>query len=300
MDIAFITVNYNTRNLLEDLVSFFHSTRFPFSYCFVVVDNNSTDGSAELLADTRGIVHIQNQDNVGYGSAVNQGIAVTDSKYVCVLNTDLILNRETLVALWEYLESLPTVDLACPLICSPGTLQVQHFIFHESLIELYVDTVFRWMGRMLKRKLMRAKTPMAVEGIMGPFIFLRRRLIKDNKLFDESFNFYYEDNDLAHRLKERGTTCVVLPQQRIIHLGGQSSSILSTNLVFLVNRYKYLAKHYGTGHAKNIFRMEFVRAWMRMQKYRIRFLFLRRESDAGKIEAIRESCSALMRIIEPV
>lgn len=297
MDIAFITVNYNTRQLLEDVVSFFNGSTFPFSHSLIVVDNNSGDGSVDFLARASGIIPILNQDNVGYGRAVNQGFSASDSTYVCVLNTDLILNREALIALWQHLESHPGIGLACPLICDPGTLQVQNFIFHESLIELYVDGVFRWKGRDLKRRVTTTEDPVSVEGVMGSFLFFRRDLAAGAKLFDESFNFYYEDNDLAHRFKDRGVCCHVLPQQRIVHLGGQSSSTLSTNLVLTTNRYRYLLKHYGTWHAKNIFRLNILRNWMIVQKYRIKALLFRQEAMASKMAIQKKICNEFRHVM---
>jgi N-acetylglucosaminyl-diphospho-decaprenol L-rhamnosyltransferase len=297
MDITFITVNYNTKQLVKDLINFFGNTPFPFSHDLVVVDNKSSDGSAELIANTSGITGILNQDNVGYGRAVNQGVEATAGKYVCVLNTDLILNRDALVALWEYLETHQDAGLACPLICDPGTMNIQNFVFHENMIELYVDSVFRWKGRSLKNQLSSAKTPVPVEGVMGSFIFMRRSLIENNKIFDEAFNFYYEDNDLAHRLKKRGVACMVLPQQHIVHLGGQSSSGLSTNQVFLKNRYKYLLKHYGSSHARNIFMLDYFRAWVNLLKYRLRSGVLGRESDSRKAAAMQTSCNELKKLL---
>ena len=297
MDITFITVNYNTRQLLEDVVSFFNDSTFPFSHTLIVVDNNSGDGSVDFLAGASGIIAILNQDNVGYGRAVNQGFSASDSTYICVLNTDLILNRAALIALWHHLESHPGVGLACPLICDPDTLQVQNFIFHESLIELYVDAVFRWKGRDLKRRVTTTEDPEPVEGVMGSFLFFRRDLAEGAKLFDETFNFYYEDNDLAHRFKDRGVRCDVLPQQRIVHLGGQSSSTLSTNLVLTTNRYRYLLKHYGMWHAKNIFRLNILRNWMIVQKYRIKSLLFRQEAMASKMVIQKKICNEFRHVM---
>jgi len=298
MDIAFITVNYNTKQLLEDVVSFFNGTAFPFSFCLVVVDNNSVDGSADFLRETPGVIPVLNRDNVGYGRAVNQGVAASDSKYICVLNTDLILNRDALIALWNHLELQPEVGLACPLICDPGTMQVQNFMFHESLIELYIDTIFRWKGRDLKRRVLNTSKPVDVEGVMGSFLFFRRNLAEGDKLFDEAFNFYYEDNDLAHRLKDRGVRCDVLPQQRIVHLGGQSSSALSTNRVLTANRYRYLVKHYGAWHANNIFRQNILRNWLKVQKYRLKALYCGQEAMESKISMQKKICDEFRSVMQ--
>jgi GT2 family glycosyltransferase len=298
MDIAFITVNYNTKQLLEDVVTFFNGTTFPFNYCLVVVDNNSVDGSADFLRGARGVIPILNRDNVGYGRAVNQGVAASDSSYICVLNTDLILNREAVVALWNHLESQPEVGLACPLICDPGTMQLQNFMFHESLIELYVDTIFRWKGRDLKRRVSETRKPVVVEGVMGSFLFFRRNLAEGDTLFDEAFNFYYEDNDLAHRLKDRGVRCDVLPQQRIVHLGGQSSSALSTNRVLTANRYRYLLKHYGAWHANNIFRQNILRNWLKILKYRLKSMLCGQEAMESKISMQKNICDEFRSVMQ--
>ncbi|MBJ6725947.1 glycosyltransferase family 2 protein [Geomesophilobacter sediminis] len=297
MDITFVTVNYNTKKLLQEMVSFFAGTEFPFSYSFVVVDNDSRDGSVAYLAQAPGVVPILNRENCGYGRAMNQGIAASDSRYVCILNTDLILNRAALVALWEYLESHPETGLACPLICDPGTLKPQNFIFHESLLEHYVETVSRSRARALRRQMVEAREPFPVQGVMGSFMILRRSLIGEEGLFDEDFIFYYEDTDLAHRLKARGVRCMVLPEHQIVHLGGQSSSNLSSLQVFLNSRHRYLMKHFGVRHTRNILCMVWWRTWIGLQKYRTKAVLLRRDSDKKKLAFMQRNCGELGRLI---
>src|SRR6266571_3173577 len=123
-DVVFVIVSYNTRRLLEELFNFFAGIALPFSYSLIVVDNNSTDGSKEYLRQQKHVTVIQNEENIGYGQAMNRGIAASESSYVAVLNTDLILNGEALTALWNYLESHSDVGICAPLICNAdGTLQ---------------------------------------------------------------------------------------------------------------------------------------------------------------------------------
>ncbi|HQB40008.1 MAG TPA: glycosyltransferase, partial [Deltaproteobacteria bacterium] len=103
-DITFVTVNYNTRDLVREMLNFFRSASLPFSHALVVVDNNSTDGSHEFLTAQDDLLYIPAGENLGYGRAINRGIQASDSRYICVLNTDVVLNGACLTRLWEFME----------------------------------------------------------------------------------------------------------------------------------------------------------------------------------------------------
>ena len=103
IDISFVTVSFNTLDLVKDLLEFFYSVKLPFSYRLIVVDNDSHDGSQEFLRQCNDIVYIQSGSNCGYGRAINLGIAASASSYICVLNSDVLLNRKALVTIWEFM-----------------------------------------------------------------------------------------------------------------------------------------------------------------------------------------------------
>jgi GT2 family glycosyltransferase len=90
-------VNYNTCELVREMLGFLRSSALPFSYKLVVVDNKSKDDSHEFLSTQDDILYIQAGENLGYGRAINRGIQAVESRYVH-LNTD-VLNREALVTL---------------------------------------------------------------------------------------------------------------------------------------------------------------------------------------------------------
>lgn len=297
VDIAFVTVNYNTRTLLEQLIRFFAVNSFPFSYQLIVVDNCSTDGSTALLKNPVGFTAIRNTKNAGYGKAINQGIAASSSRYICVLNTDLILSDEALTGLWEYMEANLDVGVVAPLVCDPGTLKLQHFYFHESIFELYSTTLFRLRSKLIRRKLVTTRSPVQTEGIMGPFLFLRRNICPDNILYDEDFDFYYEDTDLAHRLKQRGVISMILPRYSIIHLGGQSSSHFSSFQVFTRSRYRYLVKHFSKKHARYILWLERLRSRGKLLKYLVKNYFVRTGYNEERIRFLREICREFEKYI---
>jgi len=264
VDVAFIIINYNTKDLLEDLLNFLAFSELPFTYTLVVVDNNSSDGSVEFLAKREDVFVIQNRKNIGYGRAANKGVEASDSRYVCILNTDLILNTEALTAVWHYLENNPRVGVCSPVLCYPNG-RIQGFFFKFNILILYSDLINKLYSKSKKIYIGLAKSPVRVDGVTGAFIFLRRSFVADTKLFDEDYFFYYEDTDLAHRWKNKNLVCMVLPQYKIVHLGGQSSSVKNA-IIFYHSKYIYIKKHWGDNHYRMIYKLDYV-------KIRIKIIF---------------------------
>ena len=266
-DIAFVTVNYNTCGLVQNLLDFFQGAALPFSYVFVIVDNNSSDGSHEMLKGRSDVVYIPAGENLGYGRAINCGVAAVDSRYICAMNTDVILDEGTLSALWNFLEQTPDAGVVAPRIANRDG-STQGFMFHRSCMSIIFNSLNKIRSSSLKRSLANATAPMRVQGVMGAFFVIRRSCLQDAKLFDEEFFFYFEDNDLAHRLLEAGVHCYVLPRHHLVHLGGSSTSVEGAR-VFYRSKKLYLKKHYGESFAGMILALDRVRLRMKFIKYSI-------------------------------
>jgi N-acetylglucosaminyl-diphospho-decaprenol L-rhamnosyltransferase len=265
VDISFITVNYNTCALVQDILNFFKAASLPFSYSLVIVDNNSTDGSHELLNGRTDVVYIPAGENLGYGRAINRGVEAVDSRYVCAMNTDVILDEVTLVALWEFIEHTPDAGVAAPRITNRDG-STQGFMFHRSILSIVFNSMNKIRSSMLKRKLAHATAPMRVQGVMGAFFLIRRSCIPRGILFDVDFFFYFEDNDLAHRLLDAGVACYALPSHSLVHLGGSSTSLEGAR-VFYRSKNLYLRKHYGSLFADVIKTIDRFRLRMKFLKY---------------------------------
>lgn len=283
VDVAFITVNYNTRALVEELIRFFKATTLPFSYRFVVVDNNSTDGSRELLEqeDWEPLLYLQTNENLGYGRGMNRGLAAIDCRYACIMNTDLILNQEALTALWHFFECSPAAGVAAPVILGADH-RIQGFIFSPGILSLYSQLYAKVRIKQSKLRVLRAATPLQVPGVMGAF-FMFRRSSFTNGLFDEDFFFYYEDTELAHRYWHAGIKCYVLPQVSIVHLGGQSTSAEGGRL-FQVSRKLYILKTYGKFHASLLGVLDRLRLYGKFLKYYLLRLIFSTEKINSKYD----------------
>ena len=279
-DIAFVTVNYNTRELVREMLDFFRSALLPFSYKLVVVDNNSTDGSHEFLAAQDDLLYVPAGENLGYGRAINRGIQASDSRYICVLNTDVVLNEACLTRLWEFMEQTPESGVVSPRIANRDG-STQGFIFHKCRASIILNIVNKLITSALKRKLAQASAPVRVHGVLGAFFVIRRTAFSGDRLFDEDFFFYYEDTDLAHRLFDAGIPCYALPDCSVIHLGGSSTSIEGARMFYKSKRL-YLTKHYGSSFAGTILSLDRLRLRMKHLKYILLSLVIPSEKIARK------------------
>ena len=279
IDIAFITVNYNTLECVKHMANFFSGLDAPFTFTFTVVDNNSTDGSQGFLQSRPEINYLQTGKNLGYGRGINRGVAATASKYVCVTNTDVILNRDALVNLWRFLEEQHDAGVCAPRITYEDGRD-QGMVFKESLFSNYANWFAKLLARYEKLRIARATSPLRVDGVMGAFFLIRRSVISPPALFDEDFFFFYEDTALAHTLKNSGVPCFIVPSATIIHLGGKSRSTNSISS-FYESKYLYLRKFYGPLHAKAIYLTDRARI---LRKWSLYSLFSRL-TDSERIKA---------------
>ncbi len=257
-----MTVSYNTLQCTEQLTTFFSTLDVPFTFSLTVVDNNSHDGSQDFLRSRPGINYLQTGENLGYGRAINRAAGATDSKYICVTNTDVTLNRKALISLWAFMEQHGDAGLCAPRIFSEDGRD-QGMVFHPSLFSQYAHWYAKHRARSAKREIAVAAAPLKVPGVMGAFFLIRRSVVPAPKLFDEDFFLFYEDTALSHALMNGGVSCFVVPEATIIHIGGKSGS-KSSVVRFYESKYLYLNKFYGPAHTRAIYyldRARILRKW---------------------------------------
>jgi GT2 family glycosyltransferase len=265
VDIAFITVNFNTLQWITRLADFFKTLEAPFTFNFTVVDNGSEDGSREFLQAHPEINYLPMGENIGYGRAINRGVEATAGKYVCVTNTDVVLNRNALIEIWKFLEERSDAGVCAPRITYENG-RSQGMVFSKSLFSHYANWFGKLQASYVNVRLAKAADPLRVDGVLGAFFLIRRSAMPPPTLFDEDFFFFYEDSALAHTLMNRGVPCYVLPSVTIIHISGQSRSTNSISF-FYESKYKYLKKFYGPFHARAIQFMDRVRIFRKWSIY---------------------------------
>jgi GT2 family glycosyltransferase len=206
----------------------------------VVVDNASTDGTVEavrrLFPDT---TVVANRDNVGFGAAANQGLGLTTSGPVLVLNPDTEVPPHALATCLTRLDELPTVGmLGCKLVRADGSIDraSRRNVPTPANSLMYMTRLERLLGP----RDTSYNPPLALyelEGeagaLCGAFMLVRREALEKVGGFDEAFWMYGEDLDWSVRFRQAGWGVHYFPSVAVLHLkGGSSGSIRSLRVTY--------------------------------------------------------------------
>lgn len=221
-----------------------------------VVDNASTDGSAEMVREQfPWVTLIENTENVGFARANNQALHQATGHYLLLLNSDTEVRSGALATLVAELEAHPEAGAAGPRVLNPdGSPQNSYgrlpTVLDELLGPYWADFATKpWgaLGRQLWRKRSAAGEPFPVDRVSFACTLIRRAALEQVGLLDESFEFYSEDYDWFKRLKDAGWQALYCPRAEIVHHWGASSRQRSEWALRQLYRSKrrYFAKHHG-------------------------------------------------------
>lgn len=275
-DLAIIIVSFNTKALLlKTLESAYRAVKkSKLSAEIFVVDNASTDGSSEAVAKFYPDVNLlTNKTNRGYAHANNQAIKLSNSRYILLLNSDTLLSEKTISVMSEYMDQHPKVGVStCRVLLSDGSLDPAcHRGFPTPWAAL---TYFLGLEKLLPRAKIFSQYHLyhlpldqihEIDSPCGAFYLIRRSVVTQIGLLDETFFMYAEDLDWSYRVKSSGWKIIYNPQTYIIHLkkrSGRRSSDLSSKRRATVEFYEtmkiFYQKHYEKRYPKILMLLVFV------------------------------------------
>lgn len=270
--VSAVVVSYNTRDWLVRCLSALTSIGIDTA----VVDNASSDGSAEVVArEFPQISLLPLTENRGFGAAANEAIRHIDTSYVLLLNADAWPRGNPLPRLLAVAEEQPQVA-----VVAPGLVDVDHVpqrsVFgyprRPLSLALYVafpgavSRAFRaWQAARPRRRgeSPRTSTCLPVQGNdfpAGAALLLRRSAFEAIGGFDESFFMYSEETDLCLRLREAGWRIVHCPSEEFVHVGGASTRQQHREMhrEQIVSHLRFIAKHAGEGAAIRALRLSVI------------------------------------------
>jgi len=224
--ISILIVNWNTRELVLQCLDSLPDEVDGAACEVIVVDNGSTDGSAEALAERPEIELIRNSSNLGFAAAVNQAYQHSRGEFVLLLNSDVDLEQDTLSSLLGFLIEHPAAAGAAPLYVNPdGSPQPFHFrlpTFTMTLANGSAAVRFLLPGseRLLREYRMLDEDfsqPRPVPQPSASCLLLRRSVLPGDHIFDERYPIFFNDVQLARSIGERGLTLWVTPDATVVH-----------------------------------------------------------------------------------
>ncbi len=228
----------------------------------LVVDNASTDGSADALAHTFPHVGvIRNRTNLGYAAAANRGLAASRGDLVLFLNPDVEVMDGAIARCAQHLRQDPKIALAgCRLLNPDLTRQrsVENFLSVSGLVLdniLSLPLLARLAAACRRAGLVPPETG-AVDWVHGAFMLCRRSALEEIGGFDPDYFMYAEDMDLCYRLRRKGYRVAYVDEAAAVHVGQASSAKLfgaKPTAQILRSTILFFRKHRGR-HAAWAFR----------------------------------------------
>lgn len=252
-DINILIITYNSRAFIGACIDSLFSSKDVYSK-ITVVDNASTDGTAELIKEKYPSVKVlKNMENTGYACAVNKGVASVDGDFFIVANADVIFHRDTVCQMVEYLMMHPDVGVVGVQQVFPDGKWQRSYGNVPGIVDsiknlIGITTLHNWVRRFAWPRRIDSY-PKEVGYIDGAAMAIRKEAYESVKGFDESFFFYGEEADFCFRLRKAGWKVIFLPTTILTHIRGGSSRRADTDtekyLQLHVNsKLLFLKKHY--------------------------------------------------------
>jgi GT2 family glycosyltransferase len=252
MDISFIIVNWNTKGLLSDCLESIIKTVEELMYEIIVVDNASSDGSVEMLAQKYPQVKtIANKENRGFGAANNQGFTVMQGKYALLINTDAVLTTGAVKKLWDFAEGNPDAAIVCGQLLNADGSRQNSIAAFPTLFTLAANTsLLEYLfPRKYPSKRYEHAGPLEVDSAIGACMMIRKKALDEVSFFDDRYFFFFEETDMAYSMKRAGWRVYQVPDALIYHLQGQSiGHNACSRIEFYRSRYQFLSKWHGEAY----------------------------------------------------
>lgn len=263
MELSIIIVNYKTLKLTSNCIdSIIKSNTKGLDYEIIVVDNASADGSIEAIQKQFPRVKtIINNENQGFSKANNLGIKAAIGEYILLLNSDTIVELNTLKGAYDFIKDHKHIGaLGCKILLPSGKLDVackrsfptpMNGIYHS----LNLDDAFPESVRFGEYNLtfVDENKTCSIDCIMGAFMMVPRKVIEVVGMLDEDYFMYGEDVDWCYRIKNAGYQVMYYPEVRIFHhkkasgIGKRNPKVVEAFYDSMVIFYN---KHYQDKYSK--------------------------------------------------
>lgn len=226
-------VTFQAGNYLRECLRSIYTNPPEGDFEILVVDNNSTDGTLEMLSTEFADVRvIRNPANLGFTAPMNQALRQAIGHYLLLLNPDTRIHPEAFNRLISFMETHPQVGICGPKVLNTdGSLQepcrrgesrpwavLSYFL---GLNRLFPHS--KLFGGYLMNFMDEDQTH-AVAGVSGSCMLVRREVIAQIGYLDERFFAYQEDADYCFRARQAGWQVYYVPEAHVTHYGGQGGS----------------------------------------------------------------------------
>jgi Predicted glycosyltransferases len=302
IDISVIIVNWNTRDVLRDCLESVYEQTQNVRFEVIVIDNSSSDGSAEIIKQKfPQVILINNSENRGFAAANNQGIIIAKGRYVLLLNPDTVVLDGAIQKTVAFAEQHPEAGVVGIRNDQPdGSLtkncfqfaSVQNLIISSlGLHRVFANSRFfgrerlSWWDYLMVRE---------VDVVAGCYMLVRRDAIDLIGKMDEAYFMYGEEMEWCWRFKRAGWKILYYPEARIIHYGGMSAAQNPANMLIEQRKsyLRFIQKRQGRIARHIALTLLLLSGLMRLGYWGLRWLFSFGETRNISVQKIRQAMTS--------
>lgn len=232
-ELSVVIISWNTRDLTRAALQSVRTHLRALTHEVIVIDNSSSDGSQAMISEEfPEVVLLANDENVGFGRANNQGMAIAQGRWFLLLNSDAALIDDGVARLIARLRHEPTVGVAhCRLFSPDGTMQHTTYRFPSVGLAILDNlAVSRVLGARRRQGLLGGywdqSSERDVDAVAGAFMLVRREVYEQTGGFDERIFMYGEDIEWCARIRDRAWKVRCFPDVSVLHHDHASSEKL--------------------------------------------------------------------------
>jgi GT2 family glycosyltransferase len=248
VDISFIIVNWNTRDILMDCLNSIYKTVKDIDVQIYVVDNNSTDGSqAAVKKGFPDVKLIENKTNTGFAHANNQALSIMKGRFAVLLNSDAVLKENAIKKLLAFMTSTPCAGIAgVQLLNNDGSRQNSIDNFPSTETEIFNKSILRLLfpGK-YPSKNRSYQNPIEVDSVIGACMIVRKEAMEAVGVLDEDYFIFLEETDWCFRMYKKGWKVYHVPDAKVFHLSGHSKNRTPwrSQIEYYKSLYKFFRKN---------------------------------------------------------
>lgn len=250
LDLSIIIVSYNTREHLERCLASLRAPAPAAAHEIVVVDNASSDGSADAARRHAGVTVLDAGANLGFSAANNLGIRASQGANLLLLNSDTLVPAGAVDRLLAALEAHPEATVVGPrLVGTNGRAELSFGDMISPLAEFRQKRLMRGLAQgdaMTIARVERMTRERAwPDWVSGACLLVRRADAVAAGLLDERYFMYTEDVDFCAAIRARGGRVLFTPDVEVVHLGGQSRATAprATHAAYRRSQLAFYRKH---------------------------------------------------------
>lgn len=225
--LAIIILNFNTRKLLDDCLDSIYSNKLPRDCCICVVDNNSSDGSSEMIKSKyKQVELIESPENGGFSKGNNIGLKKIEADWYLLLNSDTLVVGSAVGQINNYLDSTKFDIFTCKVLNPDKTIQPNtgDLPFGISLISWLSGARGLAKGKSFHHDVSFYSGEKEVGWVSGTAMIIKDSVLKKIGGLDENIFMYGEDVEFCIRARKAGFNVGWADVASIVHLGGGSSA----------------------------------------------------------------------------